>query len=218
MSIRVCFDSHSSTSGWIKESVQHHDLRKIRRIWGGRSAAVGLATLENDRFWYSSYVHNLVSRSSRDQNVIGNLHLGMCCTFSRDLLLELDAKVKDFFYHKCLPSKPFPKPHHVVGRIVRIFSAIAEQEKVMFEVILFVPLDDSIQFNGPKYKDSSFPYLAASNFSCVIQASDIFSPLHVVGVPSSLTDWTTTCNFIRLVGVPTGHMPVGRVCLAQPGA
>jgi hypothetical protein len=178
--------SHVFTLGWMNESVQHHDLRKIRRIWTGRSAAVGLATLENDRFWYSSYVHNVVSRTSRDQNVIGNLHLGMCCTFPRDSILEMDPRVKEFFYSKCLPSKPFPKIHHVVGRIVRIYSAVAEQDKVMFEVILFAPLENPPNYDGPKYRDSSYPYLAASNFSCVIQALDVFCYLHVVGVPSDL--------------------------------
>jgi hypothetical protein len=182
----------------MNESVQHHDLRRTRRIWAGRSAAVGLATLEHDRFWYASYVHNTVGRSARDQHVIGNLHLGMCCTFPRDAILELDPRVKDYFYQKgCLPSKPFLKPHHFVGRIVRIYSAIAEQDKVMFEVILFAPLEDPIQYDGPKYRDSSFPYLAASNFSCVIDASDVFCSLHVVGVPSdpdALAHYNSMCT------------------------
>jgi hypothetical protein len=183
--------------GWVSASLEHHNLRKIRRIWGGRSAAVGLATLEHDRFWYSSYVHNLVSRTGRDQHVIGNLHLGMCCAFPRDALLDLDPQMKEFFYHKCLPSKPFPKPHHIVGRIVRIFSPIAEQEKIMFEVLLFAPLEDPVEYDGPKYADSSFPYLASSNVSCVIDATDIFCSLHVVGVPSApkaLEHYNSTCT------------------------
>jgi hypothetical protein len=153
--------------------------------------------MEANNFWYASYVHNFVSKTTRDPSVIGNLHLGMCCAFSRDVLQDLDSKVKDFFFARCLPSKPFPKPHHIVGRIVRIYKTIAEPEKVLFEVILFAPIDDPVQHDGPQYRDSSYPYLAASNVSCVIEAADIFCSIHVVGIPSgreALAHYNSTCT------------------------
>lgn len=183
--------------GWVAESLQHHDRRKIRRIWCGRSAAVGLATMEANAFWYASYVHNFISKTTRDPSVIGNLHLGMCCAFPRDVIQDLEPNIKDFFHQRCLPSKPFPKPHHLVGRIVRIYKAIAEPEKVMFEVLLFAPVEDVMQYDGPKYRDSSYPYLAASNISCVVEAADVFCSVHVVGIPSgeeALAHYNSICT------------------------
>jgi len=169
---------------------------KSRRIWGGRSAAVGLATLEHDNFWYSSYVHNPATRANANL-WIGNLHLGMCCAFSRDAIQDLDSKVKDYFFQRCLPSKPFVKLHHCCGRIVQIFRSISDPVKVMFQVLLFAPVEQATEYDGPKYRDPSYPYLAASNFSCVIEASDALCSIHIVGAPSirqALAHFNSTCT------------------------
>jgi len=194
----ICGNIEAFSSGWVhaEHEPSPHELQKSRRIWGGRSAAVGLATLEEGTYWYSSYVHNPVTRANASL-CIGNLHLGMCCAFSRDAMRDTDPRVKDYFFQNCLPSKPFPKPNHCCGRIVQMFRPMVEPEKVMFQVLLLAPVEHAIEYDGPKYQDASHPYLAASNYSCVIEATDAVAYMHVVGVPSTpqaLPHFNSTCT------------------------